>query len=130
MIASEYYQMINRLTERTIEGDVNWKTTSDENQFIVYFKQFSLSVRNGHDRHEEIDFISISIHNNTGDVIDGFFVTEGDNHWEQVSSLYAGARRKALDIDKAIHSMMEELDSYDEGVGENNPFDLDTETPL
>ena len=116
MISDDYISLVQRLIGRTKSGDVNWKLTANENEFMVYFKKFSLSVRRSYDHQEDMEYTSISLRNDSGEEIDQYWISTKDPQWNIVNDLYDGARRKALQIDDALHIIMEELDS-DGSVG-------------
>ncbi|MCG8073278.1 MAG: hypothetical protein N0C86_14990 [Candidatus Thiodiazotropha taylori] len=113
MITDEYFSLVEKLVHRTSQGEVNWKSTSDNHQFLVYFNKFTLSVSQSFDQHNQEAYIRIVLLNDEGSEIDSFWVHESDNHWELASQLFTGARRKALQIDEAIHTIMDELDNKD-----------------
>lgn len=116
MISDDYISLVQRLLDRTKSGDVNWKLTANENEFMIYFKKFSLSVRHTYDQHEDMEYTSITLRDDSGEEIDQFWIDTTDPHWNIVNDLYAVARRRALHIDDALHIIMKELDS-DGSVG-------------
>lgn len=111
MISEEYFDLIDKLVDRTRLDEVYWKSTSEDHRFIVYFKNFSLSVFQGFDQNENEEFVRIILLNDDGHEIDSFWISETDIHWKLASDLFSGARRKALNIDKAIHIILNELNS-------------------
>ena len=130
MISDEYYELIAKLVKRTLSGEVNWKATSDDNQFVLYFNNFSLSVYQATDQNSGEEFARIVLLNDDGKEIDSFWVSERDEHWEIASNLFTGARRKALKIDEALHTILDELDGdgtvgKKEAPNKKTPFDDD-----
>jgi hypothetical protein len=113
-IPVQYNDVILGLLQKSQESNVVWNTTTDTNTFIVYFDNFSLSIRqhynsdfnnNYHETWITVDLIK----NDNGDKIDGFMVEEGDDDWGTISELYTLARRSALSIDIAIQEMITEI---------------------
>lgn len=116
MIADEYVSLVGKLLDRTKSGEVNWKSTANENEFMVYFKKFSLSVSSSYDNHSQEEQYVISLRNESGAEIDRFWLEPHEEQWKTASELYIGARRKALKIDDALSLIMSELES-DGSVG-------------
>jgi hypothetical protein len=113
-IPVQYNDIILGLLRKSQENNVVWNTTTDANTFIVYFDNFSLSIRqhynsdfnnNYHETWMTVDLIK----NENGDKIDGFMVEEGDGDWGTMSELYTLARRSALSIDIAVQEMLTEI---------------------
>jgi hypothetical protein len=113
-IPVQYNGVILGLLQKSQKSNVVWNTTTDSNTFIVFFDNFSLSVRqhynsdfnnNYHETWITVDLIK----NNTGDQIDGFMLEEGDDDWDTISELYTLARRSALSIDIAVQEMLTEI---------------------
>ena len=44
MIPEDYSKLINKLFEKTSRNEVNWASTSNNKEFLVSFKNFSLSI--------------------------------------------------------------------------------------
>lgn len=129
MINDDYIHLIEKLHKRTQNGEVNWKSTARVNEFMVYFKDFSLSVASRFDTNEDEDIVSITLRNDSGTEIDRFWITPQDvSLYHTASEMHSGARRKALQIDDALSVIMSELES-DEVVGlpddPRNAFDDD-----
>lgn len=114
MIPREYADLIEKLTEKTDQKLVEWKTTPIENEFSVSFKDFSLTLFKGLNVGSDNAFIRLNIINARGKVIDQIFVNIKDEEGEQIEELYETARRRAFQIDRAIESMIRELDSLDD----------------
>ena len=107
-----YYNVIQGLLQKTQKNEVIWNTTTDANTFIVYFDKFSLSIRQKYqgDFNNPETWITIGIINDEGEKIDGFEIEEGDTGWNEMSELFTLARRSALFIDKAIKTILTEID--------------------
>lgn len=129
-MANSYQDLARRLAMRTTQGRVKWQRTAREDEFIVYFESYALSVRLTAPVHDP-DYCTFAIRNITGEEVDRFIVEEGDELWPLARNLWAGARRKALRIDEALAGILEELDTK-EIIGEEAPTltDEDEETPF
>lgn len=136
MINNDYFELVEKLIHRTKEGKVNWKSTANEDEFIVFFNDFSLSIYISRVGFGPVSHVVISLRDDTGKEIDRFDLDDEDEHYEMVMNLHSSARRKALRIDDALHTIMSELESknsigLDEDPRNNDPFfdfDADDET--
>ena len=122
MITEEYIGLIEKLLGKTQAGEVNWISTSSNSEFVVYFNDFSLSISGGNDAAGE-PYTRVILRNDNGTEMDSFWAVESEPEWELVNELLSGARRKALNIDKAIHNILSELDSVGTVGKEENPLD-------
>jgi hypothetical protein len=119
MIPERYKDIIKKLSQRTNDGQVNWKPTSNEKMFVVDFRQFSLSISSYRDGYDNRDYVGFGVLDSEGRDIDDFRVGEGEAEWVLADNLYNEARRKARNIDLVIGDITEELKS--EGpVGEKD----------
>jgi len=106
-----YNNVLVGLLQKSQKKEVIWNTTTDANTFIVYFNEFSLSIRQKcrGDFNNPETWITVDIINDDGENIDGFEIDEGDNDWNIISELFSLARRSALSIDVAIKTMLNEI---------------------
>ena len=49
MADTDFDTLLDRLAERTAAGTVNWKMTSRDDEFVIYFQKFALTMRHGFD---------------------------------------------------------------------------------
>ena len=128
----EYEELFNELHEAAMAGRVHWQTTASDNQFVVVFKDFSLSIKY-HPQEQEPSFCSFVIRNASGQVIDTFWVDDTSTEdWRKAFELYSTARRQALGIDVAVKNIVDELRSG-KPVGLRKtppPADDDDEVPF
>ena len=117
MIPDLYKPLIERLAEKTAVGAVNWRQTSDQDTLAVHLRDFSLAMTRSFER-DDSEFVRWEVLNERGDTIDGFYVDERSKDWGTATSLYDAARRKALRIDVALQTMMEELKKDRVGLDE------------
>lgn len=111
MIPERYKELVQKLSQRTNDGKVNWKSTSDEKTFIIDFREFSLSISSYYSRRDSSEYVNFQILDSDGEVIDYFNVSEGDTEWFLSHELYSESRRKARGIDLVIGDITKELES-------------------
>jgi hypothetical protein len=128
MIPDSYRVLIQSLANKTSERAVNWKSTADRDTLVIYFKDFSLSIASGWEdqgyNEDPLAAILVNIYNDAGEIIDSFTVREGHEDYQRMEQLHAEARRKALRIDEAIASLMQQLES-DSPIGDDPPEPAD-----
>lgn len=110
MPTEEYLDLLKKLVAKTEAGAVNWHPTSNDNEFVVYFDQFSLSMYMSREEREE-DSCTFTIRDSTGKTVDRFWLQESEANWSLVDRLFTAARRKALRVDEAVGAILRELDS-------------------
>jgi hypothetical protein len=104
-----YAEVIRGLLQKSKEKEVIWNTTTDDNTFVVFFDTTSLSLKQSSNQNETWIAVSL-IKNNTGDKIDGFWVSDDEpGDWKIMDELFSIARRSALSIDNAITEMLREI---------------------
>lgn len=122
MITDEYIELVEKLLGKTQCSEVNWLPTSANGEFVVYFNDFSLSISGGHNPNDE-QYVRVVLRNDNGAEIDSFWSVESEREWELISELLSGARRKALNIDEAISTILTELDSVGTVGKKEDPID-------
>ena len=112
-IPAIYNEVISGLLLKTKASGVVWNKTTDNDTFIVYFSNFSLSIRQSHksdfNNNYRESWITVELIDENGDRIDSFSVEEGDDDWGKIEELYTLSRRSALSIDVAVQEMLAEL---------------------
>jgi hypothetical protein len=104
-----YAEVIRGLLKKSKEKEVIWNTTTDDNTFVVFFETTSLSLKQSSDQNETWIAVNL-IKNNTGDRVDGFWVSDSESDdWKTMDELFSIARRSALSIDNAITEMLTEI---------------------
>jgi hypothetical protein len=129
MIPDGYEELVDELTKKTLDGSVHWKATMNNREFLVYFDEFALSMRDG--TNDEQDwYVAVTLKNKTGKNIDSFIVWDSEPGYQKLSALHYSARRKALNIDGALKSIVGELRTKAR-IGEEPPAtDEDEEVPF
>jgi hypothetical protein len=110
MANDKYYKILERLINKTENGELEWKEGVYPETFQVAFSNYSLTVgqRSGED--DTLDYV-ISIRDASGNVIDTFSdVDLGSGYFKTMGELYENARRQALGVDKALDEILNDLD--------------------
>lgn len=110
-------QMAESLLEATRKGRISWRLTDDEHKFIYAGTRSSVTVEHIDDQYNGEETV-LALRNNRGTVVDSLgteSTQEGDRWapapWNGVlESLYHAARRVAYDVDKALESMMHDIE--------------------
>lgn len=132
MAEPEFESLIARLAEQTRIGKVNWKQTSSEAEFVLYFQKYALSMRRGID-HEHDEFVNFALRNEAGKKIDEFTVWQMHEMWHTVVEMWSAARRRALKIDLALEGLLHELETKEiigEDTGPGSPDTKDEDFPF
>ena len=105
MIPEHYRALMKSLTERTAARTAQWKPTSRDNEFVLYFEDYSISLKTD----SISDQILCHLRSREGKMLDTFEVGLQDVDWHLLESLLSGARRSALGLDEAVQRIMAEL---------------------
>lgn len=115
----EYTQLVEELYASTLEDRVQWQRTATANQFVVYLKQVSVAIKY-YSPDNDPDYCTFTLRDASGQIIDNFWVDQTSAAWDKTRDLYAAARRRALGIDSAVRTILDELRSG-RVVGEKTP---------
>lgn len=118
MIPDTYAELVSKLYQKTVKGEINWIPTAKKDSFLISIKDFSLSIAEGYDTNVQEKYAFIEIYDSRGKAIDSFYVGVDEEIWDKVDAIWSGARRKALKIDEAVKLISAELDAEGE-VGED-----------
>lgn len=116
----EFETLIARLAEQTRIGKVNWKQTSSDAEFVLYFQKYALSMRRGVD-HEQDEYVNFILRNDGGKKIDEFIVWQMHPNWHTALEMWSAARRRALKIDAALEVLLHEIETKDVIGEESGP---------
>jgi hypothetical protein len=129
MIPDAYREIVEELHRKTMQGAVQWTTTVNQQEFLVYFAKSTLSIRLGYDDDDRERFVLFTLKNEQGKNIDFFSVPESDEWFQKAEELHIAARRKAHRVDEALRSIADELRASDDVVG-RKPHADDDEVPF
>lgn len=109
MITEKQKKLIEKIHTKTAQDQLDWRDTAYESGYLISFPEHTVSIT------ENRDFeLSLSISNLDGKVID--IISEDDLDGEEkqyalyLKEIFEGARRKALNADQAIDTLLAALD--------------------
>lgn len=110
--------LLSKLEERTDQGSVTWEITSNENQFQTVIGNYILRLLEvSGDFSPEPDYV-LRIQDHDGAIIESISDTElhqmnpDYQAFQVMSKVFRLARRSAMGVDKAIDSIISELDDF------------------
>lgn len=110
MIPDEYEEVVQLLLARTREGKINWSTSGSSGEYAVRFNDFVLTVTQGRG-YEHEHWVGIRLYDEAGQKIDNMAVTEHEEGYKLLQTLYENARRKAKRIDEALETIKQKLET-------------------
>lgn len=102
--------LLNRLVDKTMAGEVKWEETENPNIFQVSFKNYAVRIASSGSRDEAF---GLSMFNAAGTMIES--ATDEDlsrisgTSSEKMKTLFHEARKQARGFDTAIDDILEEL---------------------
>lgn len=120
MTTDKYYKLFMQLYERTAAGSLSWQETVDKGTYIVSFSSYSVEISQISTEHDFEHDVVIRIRDSNGEFVESIADRDvganlsGDarsNFYLQCEALYKMARRTALGADKALDSILTDLDN-------------------
>lgn len=117
MSSEKMTTLVQRLSEKTKPGEIDWEETSEPNTFQVAFPDYVVKIRYEIYEDKWGDSVGenffVTILNDKGRVIDQVDIGGLASILHEpniiLKELYAGARRKALGADKALDDILSKL---------------------
>ena len=107
MISEEWKPIVDRLIERTRNGELQWQ--DQPGGYRVSFVNQTVSVsRTYDDRSGESDGWAVNLVNEAGTWIDGCYESEGETD-QRISDLHEAIRRQLLDVGGELRRLRENL---------------------
>jgi hypothetical protein len=116
---AEYFtklaNLVKRLRERTLEGEMVWERTAAEGVFLASLPDYCVTVAETIDPFTQSLEYSFQIRNSEGDLVenvkDSRLLQEhkAADHW--IEDLHNVARRSALGADEAVDKMLQYLEA-------------------
>ena len=116
-------KLINMLEKKTSEGRVEWQETTDDGVFQAAFPGYAVRVlmhsAGGRFSDEDPDYF-VQLYNENGTLIEVIRqddIREGEEadaykkSYGVLKSLYEGARRHAMGVDRALDQILEQLEN-------------------
>lgn len=110
MVPEEYKILLQKLDSLTRKNVIPWETTIDNTKFITQINGNSITIHKFISFPEDLECIVLRILDTLGNDIDGFGCCENEDGFQQLNQLYEPARRKALNIDVTINSIIKGLE--------------------
>lgn len=116
MSENKLVRIMDRLYKRTEKGEVAWEATVEDGEFQAAFADYSVKIvpRFKTRYATEPDYV-LQIFNADGQLLDETsnvdLEEEREEYYEMMKELYSGARRKALRVDTALDSILDELET-------------------
>lgn len=122
MVDSKLIKIIKRLSKQTDDNKLNWAETSNENEFIVSFPDYSILLALEPSRKfPGSDDVVLTILNGEGSIIEEVRDTEFDKidfmdipPYDFMIGILNRVRKQVLGIDQALDSILFELKDDDE----------------
>src|ERR1700722_11689569 len=97
-------QLVAALLEKTTNGELSWKKTSNRDIYLTSFPKYSVTI-------EGPDYSpKFRLHNEDGETIEQLvLVTAPKDTIEQMTELFRLARRQSLGAEKAVDELLEIL---------------------
>lgn len=119
MTESRYVVLIDKLIQKTEEGQTVWRKAERDSAFRLNFRRGNIVIDHwtGDNNSELVDMI---IYNERGEKVDSlnFGDIAGQVEYSRLIELYNLVRRRYLRIEETIEGLLEELDG-DEIIGED-----------
>jgi len=123
MVDRKLISLVKGLHNRTTENKVKWEKTSEEGVFLASFHNYSLSVSTIPSKTgapTDVDIV-IRIFDGEGNVIEEISDLDfdkqdfGETHpYHYFNYIYSMARRQSMGVDKALDSLLKELNVFDD----------------
>jgi len=105
MATDKEIKLVEQLLDKTTKKILSWEPTAEEDEFFSTLEgNVSFTVREGQTR----EFLTMR------DEHDRVLVTVNSNDVNEVSQLYAEARRQALKVDESLDGVLERLTKLDQ----------------
>jgi hypothetical protein len=102
-IPKDYKDIVTTLLEKTNTGRVNWKKSRFGIEVKVEKSGFKLW--SGTDEHTDEAFVAFALNDVNGATIDSWYVDAGDVDYDQMTLLFAAAKRYAHGIPQRLSEL-------------------------
>jgi len=121
MTKNKLVELVSRIEKKTISNSLTWETTADQNEFQTVLASFVVRTREYYSFGETEPDYEIKIIDGSGNILETITngdlfnilkdeTIEGRHPYTVMSSIFKNAKRQALGIDKAIDSILSELE--------------------
>ena len=118
MATTKIVKLILRLLEKTQNSEINWEETENEEVYQATFPDYSIRISLRPSGGENCDY-KLSIYNENGNLVEAIWDNDISSQdlpdaYPKMRSLYDGARSKAMKVDEALDSILNELKDEDD----------------
>ena len=113
MDSQKFEMILKRLLELSEEENLNWKTTADQNTFLLALKGSSISIETDFAEDYGGNIFILQFRNERGEVVESMPIFGDSIYFKSAEQLFGLARSKALNSDKTIDRILEQLSSPD-----------------
>ena len=104
-VPTELMPLFRNLVEKSKKSEINWEAAGPRDAFAVRFPDFSIKVV----QDEAKPRVTVQLHNDTGEPVADFRVTDQDEEWIMAVSLINSADRVVRKAGLTLQRAMEEL---------------------
>lgn len=103
--------ILDKLLERTEEGKLEWKATSNENTFLVVLKDSSISVSYEFDEYDGSQCFIFNFRDENGETVSSINLTEQNDkkEVEKAEKIFDLARQHSFMNNKIVDRILEQL---------------------
>jgi hypothetical protein len=114
-IPEDYRDICEMLLDATRRNRVKW--IEKGGSIAVQFAGLNLEIWSGNDELSERAFVAVGLKDSKSNLIDNWYVEEGDDGFAELHELWSSARRRARDVPKKLEALRKLLRSGGE-IGE------------
>jgi hypothetical protein len=103
-------ELVKKLQQVTSTTGLNWKTTEAEGVFQASLADYTVRLDMRRSRMADGDEYFVSIFNWGGELVEELGDEDAEGMFPVMKELYELARRQALGVDKAIDSILKDLE--------------------
>lgn len=108
-------QLINRLREKSERGEVGWESDAgSETQYFASFPGYSVAIERT-ERQNGTPIFTFSILDKSGSKLESISIDDAyynmywDRPYDELSSIFKDARRKAMNVEQALDDILRVL---------------------
>ncbi len=122
-IPASYEDLIRSLLDKTNKNEIVWSSASNDETYVVFLKKFGFTIKRYFDSGW---YIEVSIVNNEGKKLDGFWISGKDTDFKLMDDLYNAIHKITHNnINSIIKEMLSELKTNKKVGGKENTLFLD-----
>lgn len=112
-IPADYRDIVSVLAAKTDDGVLNWTDNSLQVSVEVNASVFRLWA--GVDEQTDEGFVAFGLFDNSGKVLDSWYLDESDQEYQVVHRLFTAARRHAAGVPTLLKDLAAQLSAMSKG---------------